>query len=132
MLGEIRRKSHGTLGAPTSSDMCQPKRTVSEVRASYRTALPQRLGELARELAHLDDGSAGDSVAEASLLAHRLRGTAATFGFLVVGECAGRIEDALRGFVEGDAAARARARVAIAAALEAAQRAVATNMPSQA
>ncbi len=83
-------------------------------------------------MAQLDDGSAGDSVAEASLLAHRLRGTAATFGFLVVGECAGRIEDALRGFVEGDAAARARARVAIAAALEAAQRAVAAHTPSQA
>ncbi len=108
------------------------KRTVSEVRASYRVALPKRLEDLARELANVTGESGRESLEEASLLAHRLRGTAATFGFLAIGECAGRIEDALARIVGGDDVVRGLALAEIESAMTTALRAMPSSAPSEA
>lgn len=61
---------------------------LAELRAAYRATIPERVEELARFLASARR-------AEAIAVAHRLRGTAGTYGFLDVGDAAGRIEDAL-------------------------------------
>jgi diguanylate cyclase (GGDEF)-like protein len=81
------------------------KRTLSSLRRRYGDALPERLVELARALTRArshaspaNDGAEAsqlETIAQAKLFSHRLRGTAGAFGFFEVGQCAGRIEDKL-------------------------------------
>jgi HPt (histidine-containing phosphotransfer) domain-containing protein len=70
-------------------------RSLAELSALYAAELPgliQRLDELAAGAARSPDDARAVRVA-----AHRLRGTAGSYGFPAVGEAAGRIEDALEG-----------------------------------
>jgi HPt (histidine-containing phosphotransfer) domain-containing protein len=63
------------------------------VRAEYAAELPALLATLA---ALVEEAAARPEAAPpARLAAHRLRGTAGSYGFAAVGEAAGRIEDAL-------------------------------------
>ena len=66
---------------------------LAELAAEYAAELPGLIDELAR----LVDAAAADpaAVPHARAAAHRLRGTAGSYGFKAVGEAAGSIEDAL-------------------------------------
>ena len=72
---------------------------LAELRTGYAAELPG----LVRELGALLDAAATDAgaLARARQAAHRLRGTAGSYGFVEVGEAAGRIEDALEEGADG-------------------------------
>ena len=85
------------LSRPPPDD--DAERELAELRAIYAAELPgliQRLAELSAD-APCDPQAAR----EAKNAAHRLRGTAGSYGFSAVTEIAGKIEDA----IEGDRAA---------------------------
>jgi diguanylate cyclase (GGDEF)-like protein len=63
------------------------------LRRAYAAALPEKLEELSRALAVARDGTRERQAAK--LLAHRLAGTAGSYGFAEVGAAAARIEGAL-------------------------------------
>lgn len=65
---------------------------LAKLREAYGAALPAKLAELRAALLVADSV---ETVAAARMLAHRLRGTAATYGFPEVSEACARIEDAL-------------------------------------
>lgn len=70
-----------------------PAAVLAELKRQYRERLPSRIEELGQALAA---GRADPSRLEAArLLAHRLRGTAGSYGVPQVGEIAGRLEDLL-------------------------------------
>ncbi len=85
------------------------RRALAEVRAEYAAELPA----LVEALAVLVVEAAGrpEAVGVARSAAHRLRGTAGSYGFAALGEAAGRIEDAL------DEGMRGAELVALVAAL---------------
>ncbi|MBL8717619.1 MAG: Hpt domain-containing protein [Myxococcales bacterium] len=85
---------------------------LAKLREAYGVALPAKLAELRAALAAADSG---EGIAAARALAHRLRGTAATYGFAAVSEAAGRIEDAL----DADPPPSREARTTLAATLPA-------------
>lgn len=72
---------------------------LAALRAAYRAALPAKLAELGRALA---DPAAAD---EARALAHRLRGTAATYGLADVSAACATIEARLEAGDHGGAVA---------------------------
>jgi HPt (histidine-containing phosphotransfer) domain-containing protein len=78
---------------------------LADLAAEYAAELPGLL----EELAGLLEASAADpaAVPRACAAAHRLRGTAGSYGFTAVGQAAGAVEDALE---EGAAAAPAQVR----------------------
>ncbi|HEX7481429.1 MAG TPA: response regulator [Polyangiales bacterium] len=65
----------------------------AELRRGYASRLPDKLAELERALAAAKHDAV--SLAEARALAHRLRGSAGTYGFAGVGDAAGLVEDLL-------------------------------------
>lgn len=97
---------------------------LAELRAEYRELVPAQLRELEDCIAQARRGEGGAAaLALARTLAHRVRGTAGSYGWPAVGEAAGRIEDALEAAGEalgeeaaaGIAQALADARAALAA-----------------
>jgi DNA-binding response OmpR family regulator len=98
--------------------------TIQELTDEYRSALPQRIKELAHAVRHARDNE-DDPVAwgEARIRAHRLRGVAGTYGFDRVGDAAGRIEDSLRRLLDREPRVREMAWQRIDEALEEATRA---------
>lgn len=83
---------------------------LAKLREAYGLALPAKLAELRAALVAADSS---ERVAEARALAHRLRGTAATYGFAAVSEACARIEDAL----DADPPPSPEARARLAASL---------------
>jgi chemotaxis protein histidine kinase CheA len=85
---------------------------MAALAAEYAAELPG----LIEELTALVKAAAADpaAVPQACAAAHRLRGTAGSYGFLAVGEAAGRIEDALEAGTD-TAPALALAALALAA-----------------
>lgn len=76
---------------------------LGQLRSSYARGLPDKVELITTALHALKRGDApGDKLAQASILAHRLRGTAGSYGFPVVGIAAGLIEDELRALVRQD------------------------------
>jgi HPt (histidine-containing phosphotransfer) domain-containing protein len=67
--------------------------TLAALRADYAAELPR----LIRDLGALVEAAAIDAAVlqRARDAAHRLRGTAGSYGFVAVGEAAGHVEDAL-------------------------------------
>lgn len=65
-----------------------------ELAQEYLLALPERAAEI-RDAARRGQHGDAQALAEARNLAHRLRGTAGSFGMPEVGRLAGAIEDAL-------------------------------------
>jgi chemotaxis protein histidine kinase CheA len=88
---------------------------LAALRESYRrTALPQQLGELRAGLAQAASATP-DALAEAVRLAHRVKGTAGSYGFDVVAAELEAIESILaRGREQGVLAAADREAVAAA------------------
>jgi len=68
---------------------------VSRARSEYRAKLCGRIAELAALLTEAADNP--ESLAAAQRLAHRIYGSAGTFGFAAVGEAARAIDQALLG-----------------------------------
>ncbi len=78
--------------APDTSD------ALAVIRARYANSLGQKATDLGERLAAvLADPSNPAAVKAARLLAHRLRGSAGTYGFPAFGEVAAAIDDALLG-----------------------------------
>lgn len=65
---------------------------LAKLREAYGAALPAKLAELR---AGLLAANSVETIDAARMLAHRLRGTAATYGFPDVSDACARIEDAL-------------------------------------
>ena len=76
---------------------------LSALTADYARKLPHKLADLDAALAPArSDRGALD---EATRLAHRLRGTAGSYGLPLIGQAAGRVEEALLRIARGDAEA---------------------------
>ena len=66
------------------------------LRAEYAKEVPSRVRRLARALRAWRRAPAdAPSMERARVLAHRLRGTAGSYGFAAMGEAAGRVEDGI-------------------------------------
>lgn len=87
----------------------QVRATVERLRAGYRERMQAQVGEIAAlsEAA----GGGGDEAARRALLrqAHRLSGTAGTFGFAGVSQAAGELERALEAALDPGLEGRAGA-----------------------
>jgi HPt (histidine-containing phosphotransfer) domain-containing protein len=67
---------------------------MAALREGYRVELPSKLDELASLAEQSITGHDAASLRTLVALAHRLRGTAGSYGFVEAGELAGEIEDA--------------------------------------
>ena len=78
----------------------QPEEQMSEalrdLRASYREKLPDQLGELTDRLRASREPGGSEAFLQAREIAHRIAGTAGSYGFGDIGSALGRIEEALR------------------------------------
>lgn len=97
--GEIARRISQTLSlerAPARPPASgAPPLALGEARLRYRRALPEKVGQLATAIYQAKSRPTEGTLAQARQLAHRLRGTAGSFGLAAVGEAAGRIEELL-------------------------------------
>jgi HPt (histidine-containing phosphotransfer) domain-containing protein len=66
------------------------------LRASYREKLPDQLSELTKRLRASREAGDSEAFLQAREIAHRLAGTAGSYGFGDIGAALGEIEDALR------------------------------------
>lgn len=92
---------------------------VSRARTEYRAKLCARV----EELGGLISSAVGDpeALAAAQRLAHRIYGSAGTFGFAAVGEAARAIDQRLLAVVEGRASPSAELWSELGSALDAAR-----------
>ena len=86
---------------------------MAELRAEYAVELPAIVAALAALIGRAGEGR--EAAARARAAAHRLRGTAGSYGFREVGVAAGEVEEAIDG-PPAELAARMRALEAIARA----------------
>ena len=75
---------------------------LRELRARFVASLRERLDRLDALVSNAQSGSA-EALAEALVAAHRLSGTAGSYGHVEVGEAAAVLEDALRRVADGTA-----------------------------
>ncbi|MEX1364880.1 MAG: Hpt domain-containing protein, partial [Nannocystaceae bacterium] len=82
-------------------DLQRARAKLGQLRERFGVRLRERLGELATlvEQAHLDPTPG--SLAEAGGAAHRLAGTAGSYGFVEVGEAAAALERSLQRIAGG-------------------------------
>jgi DNA-binding response OmpR family regulator len=98
---------------------------MEQLRDDYRRELPRKLEVLAHAVDLVRELEADPvALAAARSDAHRLRGTAGSYGFIAVGQAAGRIEDALVRLPDEAAAGRTRVLGEIQTALHEALRGV--------
>ncbi len=84
--------SRGARARPTPS----VEEAFRNLKSEYARNLPQKLRDLAGLCRQVRaDPSSSSAAAEAQMRAHRLRGTAGSYGYREVGEAAGLVEDAL-------------------------------------
>lgn len=79
--------------APEPAPGAAMAEVLAAMRLEYTLQMPQALAVLARAV--IDARRGGGSPADARMLAHRLRGTAGSYGHRAIGEAAGRLEDLL-------------------------------------
>jgi diguanylate cyclase (GGDEF)-like protein len=92
---------------------------MEQLREEYRRELPRKLEVLAHAVDLVRELEADPiALAAARSDAHRLRGTAGSYGFIAIGQAAGRIEDALVRLPDEGATGRARMLGEIEAALD--------------
>ncbi|HEX6882187.1 MAG TPA: ATP-binding protein [Planctomycetota bacterium] len=85
-----------TVTSPPPADDA-PGRVLSLAQHPRFRALVERyVGSFAEQAAHLSALAARDELDEVRTLVHRLRGTAASFGFPAISQAAGECEDAIR------------------------------------
>ncbi|WP_044238433.1 Hpt domain-containing protein [Chondromyces apiculatus] len=88
---------------------------LAEMRVEYRAQLPGYLDEISTCIARVQRGEGdADDLARARLLAHRIRGTAGSYGWSALSQALGRVEDTLEA---GDAAPAGEMLAQLAAAL---------------
>ncbi len=89
----------------------QPEEKIDEalrgLRASYREKLPEQFAELTSRLRDSRQADGAEAFDQAREIAHRLAGTAGSYGLADIAAALGRIDDALRE-VGADDAGRAR------------------------
>ncbi len=66
------------------------------LRASYREKLPGQLGELTKRLRASREAGGSEAFLQAREIAHRLAGTAGSYGLGDIGAALEKIDDALR------------------------------------
>ncbi len=81
------------------------------LQREYATEVPAKVAEIAAAVVEAERAGAGEPLAHATSLAHRLAGTAGAYGLPGVGEAAGAVEEALR---EVSSAGWQRVRAAVA------------------
>jgi HPt (histidine-containing phosphotransfer) domain-containing protein len=74
---------------------------LRELRARFGASLHERLERLDVLVGAARSGTSEDALDEALVVAHRLAGTAGTFGHVEAGEAAAALERALRRIAEG-------------------------------
>jgi diguanylate cyclase (GGDEF)-like protein len=75
-----------------------------QLRKRYATKLPGKMEEISRRLAEARTATdPTEALTEARTLAHRLRGTAGSYGFPRCGRAAGQLEDLLQSVLRGQA-----------------------------
>jgi len=96
---ELMARVVDVLGEPSpggAADDMDFEGALARLREAYREELPSRLGELRAAIGDAAQAPEDvEAIGTARELAHRLRGTAGSYGFLQVGEEAGRIEELL-------------------------------------
>jgi diguanylate cyclase (GGDEF)-like protein len=107
---------------------------VLELQREFGRELPGRLQKLALVLGRARQESA--AAAEAAMLAHRLRGSAAAYGFAALGQAAGELEDVLNRcasapFARGDLAQMELALSDMIASAQSAPRALLSETPAR-
>jgi HPt (histidine-containing phosphotransfer) domain-containing protein len=91
--------STGPISKPPSPEVLAALR---ELQAEYGKVLPTLVATLAGALERAKGArSDGEALEEVRLQAHRLRGTAGSYGFREVGEAAIRIEETVRAMQAG-------------------------------
>ena len=97
----------------------------------YARTLPDKIDALARAVEAMRTARGGASESrEAQVLAHKLRGAAGSYGQPVIGEAAGRIEDAVAALAEGGGSASEAEWKALRTAVESIE-ALGRALPSQ-
>jgi HPt (histidine-containing phosphotransfer) domain-containing protein len=78
-----------------------PDQELEELRARYRRALPGKARAVQEAAAALTESGEGSQIEALYLLAHRLRGSAAIYGFAGVSEAAATLEAFVVAAMEG-------------------------------
>ncbi|MGR8981540.1 MAG: sigma 54-interacting transcriptional regulator [Gammaproteobacteria bacterium] len=68
---------------------------IRALKEDYLAALPNNLSEMRRMLVQIQQQPDTDLIKKLQLSAHRIKGTAATYGFLAIGDRAGELEQCL-------------------------------------
>jgi signal transduction histidine kinase/CheY-like chemotaxis protein len=92
LAGEVQQIIERGSGQPEE----QMDEALRGLRASYREKLPDQLGELTVKLRASRETGGSEAFLQAREIAHRLAGTAGSYGFGDLGAALGKIEDALR------------------------------------
>jgi signal transduction histidine kinase/CheY-like chemotaxis protein len=92
LAGEVQQIIERGSGQPEE----QMDEALRGLRASYREKLPDQLGELTQRLRASREAGGSEAFLQAQEIAHRLAGTAGSYGFGDLGAALGKIEDALR------------------------------------
>lgn len=123
----------GKLNAPAEDLSTDLDAELQALRVAYARELPGKIAALRAALASLRQAPNDDaSLKQATSQAHRLRGTAGSYGFDEVSKAAARLEDELRAWNEPGPHDAAAAAGRIDACLEDAQLAVSDTLPSAA
>lgn len=73
-----------------------PDGRFAALKREYSAEVPAKVDEIAAAIEEAERSGAPDALARATSLAHRLAGTAGSYGLPDVGDRAGAVEDALR------------------------------------
>jgi nitrogen-specific signal transduction histidine kinase/CheY-like chemotaxis protein len=92
LAGEVQRIIERGSGQPEE----HMDEALRGLRASYREKLPDQLSELTKRLRASREAGDSEAFLQAREIAHRLAGTAGSYGFGDIGAALGEIEDALR------------------------------------
>jgi CheY-like chemotaxis protein len=92
LAGEVQRIIERGSGQPEE----HMDEALRGLRASYREKLPDQLSELTKRLRASREAGDSEAFFQAREIAHRLAGTAGSYGFGDIGAALGEIEDALR------------------------------------
>lgn len=72
-----------------------------KLRDTYAAKLPSKVVELEQAVARARSSGSEDELKQARSLAHRLRGTAGSYGFSAVSQAGGELEDVILGLMNG-------------------------------
>ena len=92
LAGEVQQIIERGSGQPTE----QMDEALRGLRASYREKLPDQLGELTEKLRASREAGGSEAFLQAREIAHRLAGTAGSYGLGDIGAALEKIDDALR------------------------------------